>query len=101
MESGLEDRNNYPAPHTVPGAGGDVSMESGLEDRNNSMSTAHAAVTGVSMESGLEDRNNEAQNGRICIQGYCLNGVRPRRPEQCTTHSRFSSLRDMSQWSPA
>ena len=37
----------------------------------------------VSMESGLEDRNNRRphRNGNQTLER--LNGVRPRRPEQC------------------
>ena len=34
------------------------------------------------MESGLEDRNNESLGSSTPISFTCLNGVRPRRPEQ-------------------
>ena len=83
MESGLEDRNNLrPAiPHRPRGH---VSMESGLEDRNNIL---HPWMPGsactVSMESGLEDRNNYRPPRGRPRRHPCLNGVRPRRPEQC------------------
>ena len=36
----------------------------------------------VSMESGLEDRNNYGHAGAAARSLPCLNGVRPRRPEQ-------------------
>ncbi len=82
MESGLEDRNNPPAPAGGgPGSRGlngvrprrpeqygrrenlrrgeRVSMESGLEDRNNLIERhIRSSFRFVSMESGLEDRNN-------------------------------------------
>ena len=35
------------------------------------------------MESGLEDRNNFVVGGYRPPDGKSLNGVRPRRPEQC------------------
>ena len=83
MESGLEDRNNlyilewHWLHHKV-------SMESGLEDRNNQVRQVHVMVDPpyVSMESGLEDRNNRASSETPGPRGPCLNGVRPRRPEQ-------------------
>ena len=78
------------------------------------------------MESGLEDRNNYESNFPGAIDKFCLNGVRPRRPEQFyiegpvmavrTRVSMESGLEDrnnlpfpapgcppteMSQWSPA
>ena len=37
----------------------------------------------VSMESGLEDRNNSRQHTPVMESRAGLNGVRPRRPEQC------------------
>ena len=84
MESGLEDRNNWPLgirllrgllrlngvrprrpEQWVAAAVGfprvlDVSMESGLEDRNNLhfQEVVAEQLNEVSMESGLEDRNN-------------------------------------------
>ena len=36
----------------------------------------------VSMESGLEDRNNNLISLFPFVENDCLNGVRPRRPEQ-------------------
>ena len=103
-----------------------VSMESGLEDRNNSGCLGQAYWLGqVSMESGLEDRNNKGGKITKRIKKSCLNGVRPRRPEQFrnggTLHigkgivSMESGLEDrnnvatpsgkvvakQSQWSPA
>ena len=60
-------------------------MESGLEDRNNSGSSADPEQISdrVSMESGLEDRNNRWLSASYGISTPGLNGVRPRRPEQC------------------
>ena len=82
MESGLEDRNNQAVPQTVR-VGPWVSMESGLEDRNNFMvDLVKALEERVSMESGLEDRNNAWAWVRAVLWDACLNGVRPRRPEQ-------------------
>ncbi len=59
-------------------------MESGLEDRNNLNKGPHeyTPLLIVSMESGLEDRNNTNGTGKSICQSQCLNGVRPRRPEQ-------------------
>ena len=37
----------------------------------------------VSMESGLEDRNNFILDEQRLVGSGGLNGVRPRRPEQC------------------
>ena len=108
MESGLEDRNNTamdprakhygarlngvrPRRPEQSALNGDntavgtlVSMESGLEDRNNAEGTRSWVdnTTDVSMESGLEDRNNETARAHTG-SGSRLNGVRPRRPEQC------------------
>ena len=63
-----------------------VSMESGLEGRNNCTagraSPSNAGL--VSMESGLEGRNNNVTQRQSSISSSRLNGVRPRRPEQCT-----------------
>ena len=61
-------------------------MESGLEDRNNKISQCSACKrSAVSMESGLEDRNNTIDFLDTTLDGIGLNGVRPRRPEQCCT----------------
>ena len=58
-------------------------MESGLEGRNNQFpSHLKAVVHDVSMESGLEGRNNRSSGYRARPVPRCLNGVRPRRPEQ-------------------
>ena len=83
MESGLEDRNNGEGPVTAEGRL-PVSMESGLEDRNNSLRPQRECIGEglVSMESGLEDRNNAYNLSYSDIYDFCLNGVRPRRPEQ-------------------
>ena len=84
MESGLEDRNNSGSTARVARASARVSMESGLEDRNNDPTSWFGLSTAcsVSMESGLEDRNNSFTSFGEKYQKYCLNGVRPRRPEQ-------------------
>ena len=37
------------------------------------------------MESGLEGRNNLDEIYYTAVEGLCLNGVRPRRPEQFGT----------------
>ena len=64
-------------------AGFAVSMESGLEDRNNyGISRRPPGYVPVSMESGLEDRNNDQSRAGRPKSCACLNGVRPRRPEQ-------------------
>ena len=105
-----------------------VSMESGLEDRNNPyMGPVRKSLRAVSMESGLEDRNNaQPLHVRVHAHSSSLNGVRPRRPEQCPrTRTRrrrvpdvsmesgledrnnyrniveFDSTDKLSQWSPA
>ena len=79
-----------------------VSMESGLEGRNNVI--PEQRLTGrhrVSMESGLESRNNK-RSSRGCVPpSDCLNGVRPRRPEQSWGYSGRRSWEVESQWSPA
>ena len=49
-----------------------------MSGRNARYNDAHA----VSMESGLEDRNNPGPATRHRTHYPCLNGVRPRRPEQ-------------------
>ena len=102
-------------------------MESGLEGRNNGDTAGEKILSScVSMESGLEGRNNHAFSAKFKGGISGLNGVRPRRPEQCdpvrdptpglTPVSMESGLegrnnltlshgRDllfqMSQWSPA
>ena len=43
----------------------------------------HEDGTKVSMESGLDGRNNWAVFSDNKRQQFCLNGVRPRWPEQC------------------
>ena len=59
-------------------------MESGLEDRNNNFNINIAIrQVNVSMESGLEDRNNRYWSPNTRRRCCRLNGVRPRRPEQC------------------
>ena len=45
---------------------------------------------GVSMESGLEDRNNPLYDVSAEGRTACLNGVRPRRPEQSHPRPRNS-----------
>ena len=58
-------------------------MESGLEDRNNLKAIGKTSTElSVSMESGLEDRNNFKPYIDKWM-AVSLNGVRPRRPEQC------------------
>ena len=79
-------------------------MESGLEGRNNLASQGHpsAAYRSVSMESGLEGRNNLYSPGSHSSPPTCLNGVRPRRPEQSHALNRSAEpLSVPSQWSPA
>ena len=59
-------------------------MESGLEGRNNDSNYWHRTRSClVSMESGLEGRNNSAAQPPRSRSAGSLNGVRPRRPEQC------------------
>ena len=102
MESGLEDRNNNGA-RTATAASLLVSMESGLEDRNNVRDArAHMEIRlSVSMESGLEDRNNPLMSHTYGRTIKCLNGVRPRRPEQSENVGGQHVRKKMSQWSPA
>ena len=78
-------------------------MESGLEGRNNIWPVfAVMRLLQVSMESGLEGRNNDARPGRAAKPAAsCLNGVRPRRPEQCEQVGDMAIRVDQSQWSPA
>ena len=58
-------------------------MKSGLEGRNNTSIADTDRVAGkVSMKSGLEGRNNAMSPGTVNITMWCLNEVRPRRPEQ-------------------
>ena len=101
MESGLEDRNNLNNPvHLCLLLA--VSMESGLEDRNNLTGAVELLVaSSVSMESGLEDRNNQGGSPPAPGQDTRLNGVRPRRPEQCTSPPPATTPPAASQWSPA
>ena len=69
-------------------------MESGLEGRNNDglEKLAPNRYMFVSMESGLEGRNNYPHALRQAALNDCLNGVRPRRPEQSYYRKpRFSS----------
>ena len=68
-------------------------MESGLEDRNNPPGMKYADLAKhpeVSMESGLEDRNNLSTRTSGPRRLSCLNGVRPRRPEQLIRCHRIS-----------
>ena len=59
-------------------------MESGLEDRNNRVCLGMLApALHVKIDSGLEDRNNEDVGHFLISRNLGLNGVRPRRPEQC------------------
>ena len=59
-------------------------MESGLDGRNNDLFAVGGRCDGqlVSMESGLDGRNNVARTPDHNAPGGCLNGVRPRWPEQ-------------------
>ena len=59
-------------------------MESGLEGRNNLRDKILVDIPyeRVSMESGLEGRNNWRKPSSVLWRTICLNGVRPRRPEQ-------------------
>ena len=58
-------------------------MKSGLEGRNNDIQDQPGRTFYlVSMKSGLEGRNNPGQSHRHPEQLWCLNEVRPRRPEQ-------------------
>ena len=58
-------------------------MKSGLEDRNNLCLLLEELIDiVVSMKSGLEDRNNRGHSIASCTQLFCLNEVRPGRPEQ-------------------
>ena len=59
-------------------------MESGLEGRNNQrwVFPGRDPARNVSMESGLEGRNNVESVQLHRGRRSCLNGVRPRRPEQ-------------------
>ena len=77
-------------------------MESGLEDRNNLMAARMAiGWYRVSMESGLEDRNNPSVHWCGMRARGCLNGVRPRRPEQSVLADVIPLQDALSQWSPA
>ena len=61
-----------------------VSMESGLDGRNNVLEqyrNGHKLLL-VSMESGLDGRNNLWTPQPAEPAKTCLNGVRPRWPEQ-------------------
>ena len=60
-----------------------------------------AAYTMVSMESGLEGRNNRSRTPPTGTAPMCLNGVRPRRPEQSTSTGPSKPACGGSQWSPA
>ena len=53
------------------------------------------------MESGLEDRNNLTESACRGRQLGRLNGVRPRRPEQCSQLDLALAAYLGSQWSPA
>ena len=106
---------------------GRVSMESGLDGRNNLSALGNIGnVLLVSMESGLDGRNNGLRSAMRTRTPLCLNGVRPRWPEQCgssdaaarTATQRLNGVRprwpeqygvedpapnplEESQWSPA
>ena len=90
MKSGLEGRNNLPK-HVASQHGRNVSMKSGLEGRNNGGMAVHRlrARGDVSMKSGLEGRNNVAVTV-TWMAAWCLNEVRPRRPEQFPSETRPS-----------
>ena len=60
-----------------------------------------APSTDVSMESGLDGRNNSDRTGVWCTLAFCLNGVRPRWPEQLTRLTEDGETYELSQWSPA
>ena len=79
-----------------------VSMESGLDGRNNNIPGGYPfRVIFVSMESGLDGRNNVCVCENVCkFVSVCLNGVRPRWPEQYDV-KRVLLLSQQSQWSPA
>ena len=122
MKSGLEGRNN-PALQRPMGQRIQVSMKSGLEGRNNRLDQGcQAERRDVSMKSGLEGRNNlhlrrprshqdrivsmksglEGRNNPYCHcsgrkSSYCLNEVRPRRPEQSGVEALAESRRIGSQ----
>ena len=102
MESGLEGRNNL-SDGTVVEAEPVVSMESGLEGRNNTdVPQPRWMEKIVSMESGLEGRNNVTSRGGSPEKPNRLNGVRPRRPEQCTpSPTGGTPSAGASQWRPA
>ena len=58
-------------------------MESGLDGRNNIVKNPYLClVVIVSMESGLDGRNNIPGGTGLLNKVTCLNGVRPRWPEQ-------------------
>ena len=62
---------------------GAVSMESGLDGRNNeNPENPEKEEVYVSMESGLDGRNNAPWTLQRRDRCRCLNGVRPRWPEQ-------------------
>ena len=84
MESGLEGRNNLVTDRCMWVCPMRVSMESGLEGRNNllPLKILVPILQNVSMESGLEGRNNLGVASLVGGWRRCLNGVRPRRPEQ-------------------
>ena len=48
----------------------------------NSLKVFELIGTAVSMESGLDGRNNSRRTSSLIRAGTCLNGVRPRWPEQ-------------------
>ena len=103
MESGLDGRNNrVEVAGGVTGWAG-VSMESGLDGRNNAKKIAPPTfgVPTVSMESGLDGRNNAAAEFATDFRTDCLNGVRPRWPEQWSVPAMRLDMANSSQWSPA
>ena len=51
----------------------------------------------VSMKSGLEGRNNLYHSPIVCVAGFCLNEVRPRRPEQFLEPVRLAQYLLLSQ----
>ena len=50
----------------------------------------------VSMESGLDGRNNADREGVWCALPFCLNGVRPRWPEQCRAEQPLAQVARVS-----
>ena len=73
-----------------------VSMESGLDGRNNVVAQRRRPTDLlVSMESGLDGRNNPCSPRVFWLTLIgCLNGVRPRWPEQYSINKLQGGARD-------